>query len=331
MANSASNGRVQGEEELVARAAWLHFVGGLTQAEVAARLGLSPTRAHRLIAKAQNSGLVQIAVKATAASCLELENKLAEAYGLGLCRVAMDLPEAECIPLRSLGAAGGEWLGQVLAQGSHKAIGISHGRTIAAMVENLWQRPATDAVFVSLLGGLTRSLAANPYDVIHRLAQKTGAESYLMPVPLFANSAEDREIMVAQSMLTEAFSRMGSVTLAIVGIGDVASTLGASLTGEDHAGHIERLHRCGAVAEILGQFIDAEGNKISTPLDGRTMALDLEDLRGRDVVAIAGGAEKLDPIRAALKSGLLTGLIVDEATARVLVDGLEGKDAVAAE
>lgn len=331
MAKGSSNTRSQDEDDLVARAAWLHFVGGLTQAEVATRLGLSATRAHRMIAKAQSSGIVKIAVKATAASCLELENKLGQAFDLSLCRVAMDLPETGSIPLRSLGAAGGEWLRQVLANGPHKVIGISHGRTIAAMVENLWPGQVKDAVFVSLLGGLTRSLAANPYDVIHRLAQKTGAESYLMPVPLFANSAKDREIMMSQSMLTEAFGRMGSATLAIVGIGDVTSSLGVSLTGGVASRDAEALLASGAVAEILGQFIDEKGKMISTPLDGCTMAMDLEDLRGRETVAIVGGTKKTEAIRAALKSGLLTGLIIDEATARVLVDGLEGESAVAAE
>ncbi len=43
--------------------------------------------------------------------------------------------------------------------------------------------------FVSLLGGLTRNFAANPHDVMHLLAEKTGARAYVLPVPFFANSA----------------------------------------------------------------------------------------------------------------------------------------------
>jgi DNA-binding transcriptional regulator LsrR (DeoR family) len=167
--------------------------------------------------------------------------------------------------------------------------------------------------------------------VIHRLAQKTGADAYLMPVPLFTNSADDRDVMLSQSMLTEAFERMQSTTLAIVGIGDLSTSLGASAVFGNDFNQDGKLRDFGAAAEILGQFIDADGQSISTPLDGRTMAMSLEDLRGRDVVAIAGGDQKTEPIRAALKSGLLTGLIVDEETARSLVEGLEGKKALAAE
>ena len=316
---------------IAARAAWLHFKGELTQSEVAARLGMSVTRAHRAIARAQDLGLVHITVDATAAACVDLENALISRFGLGLCHVAMDLPEPGPIPLRALGASGANWLGHVLETRAHTVIGVSHGRTIAAMVEALRPCEAKDVVFVSLLGGLTRSLAANPFDVIHRLAQKTGAESYLMPAPLFVDTARDKELLLAQSMLRTAFERMNRATLAIVGIGNLSTSVGIADAKGGGASLINDLHDAGAVAEILGQFLDNEGRIMSTPFDGRTMSLPLEDLRGREIVAVAGGESKLEAIRAALMSGLLTGLIIDEATARSLVERLEAADKVAAE
>ena len=39
---------VEDDSCLVARAAWLHHVGGLTQAEVATRLNVPNVKAHRL-------------------------------------------------------------------------------------------------------------------------------------------------------------------------------------------------------------------------------------------------------------------------------------------
>ena len=93
---------------------------------------------------------------------------------------------------------------------------------------------------------------------------------------------------------------------------------------------LTRLHEAGARAELLGQFIDADGKVMKTEFDGRVMALPLDDLRGREVVAIAGGAEKTDAILAVLKSGLLTGLIIDEATARCLAETPGDRKAAAA-
>jgi Transcriptional regulator, contains sigma factor-related N-terminal domain len=39
------------DDSLALRAAWLHYVGGLTQAEVAKRLGLPSVKTHRMIAR----------------------------------------------------------------------------------------------------------------------------------------------------------------------------------------------------------------------------------------------------------------------------------------
>ena len=49
------------------------------------------------------------------------------------------------------------------------------------------------------------------------------------------------------------------------------------------------------------------------------LAVRLEELAGRQVVAVAGGRDKPRAIAAVLQSGLITGLITDEATAREVV------------
>jgi erythritol transport system ATP-binding protein len=46
----------------------------------------------------------------------------------------------------------------------------------------------------------------------------------------------------------------------------------------------------------------------------------VEILRGCRIVAVAGGAVKVDAVRAVLASGLLSGLITDERTAREIVE-----------
>ena len=50
------------EESLGLRAAWLHYVGGLTQAAVAKRLGLPSVKTHRLIARAVAEGAVKVTI-----------------------------------------------------------------------------------------------------------------------------------------------------------------------------------------------------------------------------------------------------------------------------
>jgi DNA-binding transcriptional regulator LsrR (DeoR family) len=81
---------------------------------------------------------------------------------------------------------------------------------------------------------------------------------------------------------------------------------------------VAELERVGVAGEMLGHFFDADGNVVETELSGRSISLPPEDLRGRNIVAIAGGPSKVAGIRAALASGFLKGLITDELTARCL-------------
>ena len=128
---------------------------------------------------------------------MALEETLKAGYGLQYCEVVPNLDDGT-LPLRTLGIAGARYLRNILEHSRHKIIGIGHGRTLASAVEYLPRTPASDVQFVSLLGGLTRRFAANPFDVIHKLAERTAAEAYLMPVPAFANSVKDKNVLMSQ-------------------------------------------------------------------------------------------------------------------------------------
>lgn len=308
------------EKSLSIRAAWLHYVGGLRQAEVAERLGVPSVKAHRLIARAAAEGAVKVSIEGDIIECIELEQALVARYGLTTCEIAPDLDELG-LPLRALGTAGAARLRRWLEGGEEHTIGIGHGRTLAEAVRTM-PRLATDGLsFVSLLGGLTRNFAANPHDVMHLLAEKTGARAYVMPVPFFANTAEDREVLLAQRGVAEVFAMAQGAPLKIVGIGTVQADTQLVTSGMIEAAEIEAISDAGGVGEMLGHFFDASGRVLDTPLTSRTLAVSIDTSRSDRIIALAGGAEKIAPLRAVLNSGRLSGLISDERTARALLDG----------
>lgn len=306
------------ETSLAARAAWLYFSGGLTQADIGKRLGVTSTKAHRLVARATAEGLVRVLVDASVSECVALEEALTARYGLELCRVAPEIEDAP-LPLRTLGLAGGAFLRDQLERGVHACIGVGHGRTLVAAVESLPAVRAEGTTFVSLLGGLTRRLAANPYDIIHRLAERTRAEAYMLPVPLFANTPADKAVLMAQMGVAEVFAKGREATLILVGIGEVGGNAYLVETGMVDAAEMGELDRLGARGEMLGHHFDADGGEVPCGMGERAMSPALEELRGRMIVAIAGGEVKVAALGAVLRSGFLKGLITDEATARRLV------------
>jgi DNA-binding transcriptional regulator LsrR (DeoR family) len=274
-----------------------------------------------MIARAARDGLVRVFVDARVAGCVALEERLAAFYRLKACHVAPDLGEAEgAVPRRALGLAGAALLMRVLDRGEDAVIGVGNGMTLAAVVDQLPRRERAPARFVSLLGGLTRKFAANPFDVIHRLADKTGAEAYLAPAPLFANSPADRETLMAQPGMAEIARLWTDASVCLLGVGavDMAGSI-ARADVFDPETSLRALRERGACAEVLGRFVDADGREMSTPYDGRVIAPALDALRGRAVHAVAGGPTKARALDAALRSGVFAGLVTDEATARRLV------------
>jgi DNA-binding transcriptional regulator LsrR (DeoR family) len=308
-----------GDDSLAVRAAWLHYAAGLTQSEVANRLGITSVKAHRLIARANQNGAVKVTIEGDIAECVMLERQLEARYGLEYSEVVPDLHE-QGLPLKALGMAGGGFLQREIENFRGGVIGIGHGRTLAAAVNEMARMDAARVRFVSLLGGVTRNYAANPHDVMHRLTEKTGAAAFVLPVPVFANSVEDREVLLAQRGVGEVFELAARADPMIVGIGTAEPDAQLVASHMIEPAEIREVRDLGGVGEMLGYFFDSEGKRIETSLSARTLSPGLDGMRGRRIVAIAGGIQKIAAIRALLKSGFLRGLITDERTAQALVN-----------
>lgn len=306
------------DTSLAVRAAWLHYAGGLTQSEVAKRLGVPSVKAHRLIARAVAEGVVKVTIDGDIVECVELETELSARFGLQYCEVAPDLGE-EGFEFRALGQAGAGFLRREIESGNNKVIGLGHGRTLSSAVHHLSRVSAKDLRFVSLLGGLTRNYAANPYDVMHRIAEKTGMQSHVMPVPFFANTREDRDVLLAQRGVKEVFDLANGADLKLVGLGTVDTDAQLVLSGMVEPKEIKEITAAGGVGEILGHFFDGDGNILETTLTSRTLSASLPRFKGERLVALSGGLPKVEAIRAVLKSRCLYGLITDEKTARALL------------
>ncbi|HEY1383744.1 MAG TPA: sugar-binding domain-containing protein, partial [Dongiaceae bacterium] len=221
------------------------------------------------------------------------------------------------------------YLHGVLERGEAKLIGIGHGRTLDEVVKYLPRANRPSVRFVSLLGSLTRHAAANPFDVIHRLAEVTGAECYFMPAPFFADSIEDKKVLLGQKGLKDVFSLARAAELYIVGIGEIGAHAHMLATGMITDKELREVKQAFAVGEVLGRFLDKTGRAVDAELNERAVAVKLEEIKGKPVVAIAGGEDKPQAIMAVLESRVIKGLITDEATAKMIVDRIDAGQSAA--
>ena len=301
-----------------ARAAWLYFIGGRTQDEIASQLDLSRQAVQRLVALAVSEKLIKFRLDHPIASCTELAAGLTERYGLEFCDVTPSDPDAP-------GSAGGiavaaaVRLQRLLASKAPMVICVGTGRTLRAAVEELDSLDRPQHKVVSLVGAMSAGGQASPYDVVMRLADKVGAQRYPMPAPVLTETVADREALQGQRAFAVLRELRDQARASFVGISEIGWQAPLHRDGFMTDNDISALIEAEAVGEITGWSFDAEGRPLDSPVNERVASLPLESPPQRLTVIVGGGPQKVPALKAALKGRLASALITDEATAEALL------------
>lgn len=317
------------EAELMTRAAWLYHVAGLTQAQASRRLGLTRARVNRLLQQAREAGIVRISVDERDLGMLKVEETLRVRFGLETCIATIPLPpcprdDDRDAVLRLVGAAGARLLRDRLAAEPEAIVGIGWGRTVAALAQAFAGPPAPRTRFVSLMGSLTAKSAVNPFDVVQKLAQVTGGEGYFLPVPFLADNARDRDLLLAQRAVRAPLALACRARFAIISVGELTERSLLFEKGMLGTSELAELHAAGAVGDTNGIFFDRTGRPVDHPLNARSVAVGLDQLRRMETVLLSAGLHKLGATRALLRSGAIRGLVIDGNSALALAAGADG-------
>lgn len=301
-----------------ARAGWLYYVAGNTQDEIASKLGVSRQSAQRLVSLAMAEGLVKVRIDHPIANCLELAGRLGDRFNLRFCEVVPTDPGASSTTL-GVAAAVGQELERWLLRREPAVIAMGTGRTLKAAVESL---PAIDCPqhkVVSLTGNIAPDGSAAFYNVVFTMADKVHSRSFPMPLPVIASSAEEREMLHRQPMVESTLRLAAQADVAFVGIGELGPDAPLFVDGFLGRDDLAALHDAGGVGEIVGWVFNAEGVLIDGLTNDRVASAALPDPDRALVIAAAMGQRKLPGIAAAIRGGLVSGLITDEATAEALL------------
>ncbi len=301
-----------------ARAAWLYFIGGRTQDEIALQLDLSRQAVQRLVALAVSEKLIKFRLDHPIASCAELAAALTSRHGLEFCDVTPSDPEAPGSAV-GIAVATAMRMQRLLASKAPMVVCVGTGRTLRAAVEEMDSLDRPQHKLVSLVGAMAAGGHASPYDVIMRLGDKVGAQRYPMPAPVLAETIEDREGVQSQRAYKVLAELRDRARASFVGISEIGWQAPVHRDGFMNDAEIAALVEAGAVGEVTGWSFDAAGNLVDCEVNQRIASLPLE-APPRHLTVVAGcGPKKILPLKAALKGGLASALITDEATARALM------------
>jgi len=301
------------DHDIRIRAAWLYYMEGLTQEQVAHRLDISRLKTLRILAACREEGIVQIRVNGKQTSQIALESELKNRLGLDDA-VVVPTPDDERQIAEVIGHAAGTYLSDEVRDGI--SVGVGWGTTLQNGLRSLAWRPVERMTVVSLLGGMTHAVSFNPSVFAFKFAETFKAECYHITTPVFVTSKTLRDALWAEPGLREIFERGRRVDIAAVSVGDMdaGSTLfrGGVLTQAER----RELIAAGAVGDILCHFVDRKGRLVDHPLNHRVMAFNPMDLsKLRKVVIASGGPSKVEIILLSVQLAGAKVLITDEKTA----------------
>ena len=305
--------------EQAARAAWLYYVGGRTQDEVAGQLNISRQAAQRLISLALSEKLIKFRFDHPIGPRMETAEALSRRFGLTVCEIVPTMGNATTT-LASVAIAGAQFVEKWLAQRAPLVLGMGTGRTLRAIANELSPIAAPQHKIFSLCGTILPMGRAIALDPVLRLAERSGAQCYSLPSPVIAATVEEREMLQKQQPYTTVRHLISQARCMLVGIGAVGWREALHVDGVVSDAELTELIEEGAVGEITGWSYDASGKLLGGAINDRVaglwpLALESGALR----VGAAFGAQKVAAIRAALSGGMVSGLITDEATAEALL------------
>ncbi|MGL4767030.1 MAG: sugar-binding transcriptional regulator [Formosimonas sp.] len=305
--------------ELQAQIAWLYYIGNLTQQEIAKKVGLSRPTVQRFLNLAVESGIVQVKIDHTSSLCMDLARRLKAQYGLRECEVAPVEDETVGQIDRLIAMTSARFLEQTLRTPSIKGIALGTGRAISAMCQGVSRALLTDFKVVSLAGTVAADGSFNRYDASLSLAAKTDGKYYILSIPLFAQDEQDRAYWYASRTYVRQLSHYNECHLALIGVGWLGRNCSLVQDGFVSEQVMDELVAQGAVCDVLGWILDAQGQPLAHAMNQCITSFRPEVLKKRPVIGVAGGERKHAAIHAALQGGWLTGLITDQRTAEYLL------------
>lgn len=316
----STNGVRWTDEEQLLRIAWYYYVDELTQDEIAKRMSISRASAGRLLERCRTLGLVNFSIQSQHYDAFRYSRELREKYGLREAVVVPDgiVSDDPSALNKRLGRGVAQYLQSRLKDG--ETLGVGWGETVGHALAALTPNSVSSVQLVTLTGGA--GMYFRSWMGLRSFTHGPQVPDGVIPAPIVTTTPELADGLYSEPAVKEVLAMAASSDHAVIGIGAVSglpTLVQVRYVTDTELGEIAD---AGGVGDVLGEFYDADGNFIDVPIHRRRIGISAADLKQvPNVVAAAGGVEKVPAIKGALQGGFIDALVTDEAAAKVLVSG----------
>ncbi len=304
--------------DLLVRIAELYYQQSLSQQEISTMMKLSRPTISRLLDEAKEAGVVEIIVHSPITKHPQLSRMLRNSFGLRDALVISGNCEFQ-EAINRCARSTVHFLRTILTSGM--SIGLSWGSAMEEICRIMEPGSYENIDVVQMAGclGLHHPRMDGP-ELAVRLSEAFGGRFYNLYAPIYVDSEPVYSALLSQPQIGATMQKAMSVNVILTSIGaidDPNSSLYQS--GCCTAADYEALCARGAVANLLGRWIDLEGHEITLP-NHYVISTLLEAVRTPDwVIGIHAGAEHAAATLAAVNGEYVNTLIVDEPLARQML------------
>ena len=305
--------------EKIVQIARQYYEQNLTQDEIAANFGMSRPTVSRMLKKALDDKIVFINIIDPYNKSTEYSDKLSQILQLKHCIVISGQVHDINITRRNIALSAAHYLADNIQAGD--VVGFGWGRTLYELAESMEPQPGRDVLFVPMLGGIGQiKPSLQVHSIIQKVSDAFGGRWIQYYVPGIVDSKDLRAQLMQTANVQEMLGLWKRMNKAVVGIGE--TPVSSEIIFQDNVADIEKngLVEHGAVGDICMRFFDRDGQPVAY-MRQDIMSIELHELaRVPEVIAIAGGEQKVDAIIGASKAKYINTLITDELTAQRILE-----------
>lgn len=306
----------------VLRAATMYYVQDETMDSIAHLLGTSRSTVSRLLKHARECGMVRVSIQDPDRPS-KLGQTLQRMFGVRPHIVTVRDGASDLFRLDQVAKVAAQVLSDTVQPGN--SIGIAWGTTLAAIVNQLVPRPMTGVTVVGLNGGANQTTSGIPYvgSIYSKVADAFGGRVVMFPVPAFFDYASTREAMWRERSVRAVLEVQRKVDVAVFGVGAIESPLQSHVYAANYLDEDDfaQLAADRVVGDVCTVMLREDGTYADIALNARATGLAPAQLRRlpRRIMVVAGTA-KAAPALGALRARVATDLVIDESTARAILE-----------
>ena len=308
------------DDSYLANIALLYYQEGLTQNDIATRLGVSRATIVNYLKESKERGIVDIRVNGQSLRSSLLSKELSARYRLTDVYVSHVGPEAEVnFSLRQTARVAAMAFHDIVSPGD--VIGVAWGETVKQVADNLPFRSIAKTEVCQVIGSMESDRLLSAEDCAIQIANRIEARCHTLHAPAVLSSVQLAESLRHEPSIKTQLERFRSLNVILTSVGGLSENTHVLSSGILDRNSLEELTEKGAVGFICSSFIKQDGSPLSFPLQDRMIAIQFKDiLRTPKRIMVASGQHKLKAVKAALDGGHVTHAVLDDQLALGLLN-----------